>query len=254
MVDNNFALIHCHRMLCYSFQERRKKAVSELLKVLRHGGKALIYVWAIEQKLNKVKSKYLKTNSTGAENTIDAVEEVNTQSDIASSKLEGKCGEIDNFKEEHSEVDGTRVCCTNLKTGSSNNQHKNGSLATGGAGSLATENVGYCNSSMKESVSAKSSASDIVTDSERDLSSNKQLEVHVNRTEFKQQDVLVPWQLKNKVAADKDLNETVPETFHRFYHVFQKGELETLCESTGLCKVLESYYDQGNWAIVLERT
>lgn len=46
-----------------STAERRKKAVSEMMRVLRVGGKALIYVWAKEQKKDSEKSTYLKFNS-----------------------------------------------------------------------------------------------------------------------------------------------------------------------------------------------
>lgn len=41
-------------------QERRLAAVRELVRLLKPGGRALIYVWAFEQEHNKLKSKYLK--------------------------------------------------------------------------------------------------------------------------------------------------------------------------------------------------
>ena len=43
-----------------STTERRKQAISEIMRVLRVGGKALIYVWAKNQKINSIKSTYLK--------------------------------------------------------------------------------------------------------------------------------------------------------------------------------------------------
>ena len=43
-----------------STNERRKQAVSEIMRVLRVGGKALIYVWAKEQVKDHAKSTYLK--------------------------------------------------------------------------------------------------------------------------------------------------------------------------------------------------
>ena len=39
-------------------------ALQELVRLLRPGGKALIYVWAMEQEYNKKKSKYLRENRT----------------------------------------------------------------------------------------------------------------------------------------------------------------------------------------------
>lgn len=43
--------------------ERRRQAISELMRVLRPTGKCLIYVWAKEQEKNSTKSTYIKYNS-----------------------------------------------------------------------------------------------------------------------------------------------------------------------------------------------
>uniref|UniRef100_A0ACB8FG60 Uncharacterized protein n=1 Tax=Sphaerodactylus townsendi TaxID=933632 RepID=A0ACB8FG60_9SAUR len=44
----------------FATAERRLAALCELVRLLRPGGRALIYVWAMEQEYNKQKSKYLK--------------------------------------------------------------------------------------------------------------------------------------------------------------------------------------------------
>uniref|UniRef100_A0A8D2AND2 Methyltransferase type 11 domain-containing protein n=1 Tax=Sciurus vulgaris TaxID=55149 RepID=A0A8D2AND2_SCIVU len=46
----------------FATAERRVAALQELVRLLRPGGKALIYVWAMEQEYNNQKSKYLKEN------------------------------------------------------------------------------------------------------------------------------------------------------------------------------------------------
>jgi len=63
--------------------------------------------------------------------------------------------------------------------------------------------------------------------------------VHTPRTQFRQQDVLVPWKLKD-----------TGQEFRRFYHVFEEGELEALVARAGLT-VESSYWDQGNWCCVV---
>ena len=71
---------------------------------------------------------------------------------------------------------------------------------------------------------------------------NLRLPVHENRTNFKHNDLLVPWKNKSDEA-----------TFHRFYHVFEEGELESLMyEALGKDKIeIESlFYDQGNWCVI----
>ena len=72
------------------------------------------------------------------------------------------------------------------------------------------------------------------------------LPVHVNRTQFKHQDLLVPW--KTKTEEDGASKE-----WKRYYHVFEEGELENLIGETEKLKVVESYYDQGNWCCIFEK-
>uniref|UniRef100_A0A182Y9F9 Fe2OG dioxygenase domain-containing protein n=1 Tax=Anopheles stephensi TaxID=30069 RepID=A0A182Y9F9_ANOST len=73
------------------------------------------------------------------------------------------------------------------------------------------------------------------------------LPVHTNRTQFQHQDLLVPWKLRTSETIEKT-------TFLRYYHVFEEHELEKLClDSVGQITLVESYYDQGNWCVVLEK-
>lgn len=78
------------------------------------------------------------------------------------------------------------------------------------------------------------------------------LPIHTNRTQFAHQDILVPWKLK-KGGNDGAEQETQCETFLRFYHVFEANELEKLCEEISEIKVIQSYYDQGNWCVIFEK-
>jgi alkylated DNA repair protein alkB family protein 8 len=89
------------------------------------------------------------------------------------------------------------------------------------------------------------------------------LPVHTNRTQFQHQDLLVPWKLKPEVKTEHDhktesascpesSSQEVP-TFYRYYHVFEEGELQLLCSGVKDSRVVQSYYDQGNWCVVLER-
>lgn len=154
------------------------QAIKEIVRILKIGGRALIYVWAKNQEQNKKPSSYLMQNKNA-----DKVKESN---DVTHSiKLNGCCD--DNVHQK---------CETN--------------------------------SQPINEIS---------------------LPVHVNRTQFKYEDMLVPWKLKPK---GKEYVEDVP-TFLRFYHVFCKGELETLCEKIPGNKIIETYYDQGNWCVILEK-
>ena len=214
-------------------QKRRLAAVGEMVRVLSVGGCGLIYVWAMEQRRGDKKSTYLKQNKE-ASSAPDMIKDQNS--------------------EEKAFV----------------NRHQEGIRS--GASSLP---------------------------------------VHVNRTEFMQQDMLVPWKLKppkkyetkcerrrcdrgcgvvhgcrnNKVndstvdaiqipnhcgvlASQENVRcdnchsksrkkivcaDTRPDqVFHRYYHVFKQGELETLCSQFNV-KVVKSYYDEGNWCIIFQK-
>ncbi|XP_048837513.1 LOW QUALITY PROTEIN: alkylated DNA repair protein alkB homolog 8 [Brienomyrus brachyistius] len=89
------------------------------------------------------------------------------------------------------------------------------------------------------------------------------LSVHTNRTTFSSQDLLVPWHLKGVTQKSPEppahLTDSVTEPtsgpiLHRYYHVFCEGELEDLCRKVENVTVQSSYYDQGNWCIILEKT
>uniref|UniRef100_A0A665UFQ1 tRNA (carboxymethyluridine(34)-5-O)-methyltransferase n=1 Tax=Echeneis naucrates TaxID=173247 RepID=A0A665UFQ1_ECHNA len=93
---------------------------------------------------------------------------------------------------------------------------------------------------------------------------NSKLSVHTNRTAFNTQDLLVPWHLKEgKKQGEEDSGENTKKdkktsgnslpVFHRYYHVFQQGELEQLCGQVAGVRVCRSYHDQGNWCVILEK-
>lgn len=87
---------------------------------------------------------------------------------------------------------------------------------------------------------------DIRQEQQINVGENVKLPVHTNRTQFKHKDLLVPWKLKNG-------DENEQNTFLRFYHVFDEGELEALCQKLNNIKVVHNYYDQGNWCVILQK-
>lgn len=75
------------------------------------------------------------------------------------------------------------------------------------------------------------------------------LPVHENRTQFQHQDLLVPWKLRKM----KEKLESEPSTtLLRYYHVFQDGELEKLCDLPDLV-VEKSFYEEGNWCVICRK-
>jgi len=155
--------------------------LSEVARLLRIGGRACVYVWAVEQEKDNVKSKYLRPSKAASSQRFQS----------GTSPITGEVPD---------------------------------------------------------------------------------LPVHVNGTAFKAQDLLVPWHLKKKNGAagrrEQELDAPIADSdkvtktdemnnaqiLHRYYHTFTDGELRRLCDQVAGVRVLNSYYDQGNWCAVVERT
>jgi tRNA (uracil-5-)-methyltransferase TRM9 len=74
------------------------------------------------------------------------------------------------------------------------------------------------------------------------------LEQESSRRGYKEgdpQDVLVPWVLQKKGQAE-------PETKHRYYHLYRKGELEQNAIAAG-GEIVEQGYERDNWYVVVRR-
>jgi alkylated DNA repair protein alkB family protein 8 len=94
--------------------------------------------------------------------------------------------------------------------------------------------------------------SDAISECKITAASAVSLPVHENRTNFKHSDLLVPW--KTKPTNENNFSTA---TYHRFYHVFEEGELENLIQESAVGKCIsieKSYYDQGNWCVIFMKT
>ncbi|XP_013366575.1 PREDICTED: alkylated DNA repair protein alkB homolog 8 isoform X2 [Chinchilla lanigera] len=187
----------------FATPERRVAALQEIVRLLRPGGKALIYVWAMEQEHNNQKSKYLRGKRISQ----------GEKGEIRSSKS------TDGFPEQ------------------------------------------TCDVSSQNAASSLTSIDDIQEEEPSSKKApNSELPIHTNRTSFHSQDVLVPWHLKTKTSKDKPvgpLDSVGPHgpgpMLHRYYHVFREGELEATCQTLSDVSILQSYYDQGNWCVILQK-
>uniref|UniRef100_A0A3Q2NUW0 tRNA (carboxymethyluridine(34)-5-O)-methyltransferase n=2 Tax=Fundulus heteroclitus TaxID=8078 RepID=A0A3Q2NUW0_FUNHE len=210
----------------FSTQERRLAAVRELVRILKPGGLALIYVWAYEQEYNKQKSKYLRDHSKqhNGEKSTGVPEESrgpHTEPNVlTSSRLESKhCGDL---KDE-----GKLSVHTNRTAFNSQDLlvpwHLKGRKTQG-------EEESCCRFSSR---GEPSPVSDSSTSSDSRTSPN------------------------SKPSPTADANQvpggTAAPVFHRYYHVFQQGELEELCCGVNGVGVQTSYHDQGNWCVVLQK-
>lgn len=188
----------------FATAERRVEALQELARLLRPGGQALIYVWAMEQEYKNQKSKYLrgKRISQGDKDELNSA--TSTEEFLVNQTPEG--------------VNEDPALSVNSSSITKEEEYKSRKVP------------------------------------------NSELPIHINRTCFHSQDVLVPWHLKRNPGKDKAIEPSgvagCPDpspVFHRYYHVFCDGELEASCQAVGDVSILQSYYDQGNWCVVLQK-
>jgi ubiquinone/menaquinone biosynthesis C-methylase UbiE len=80
---------------------------------------------------------------------------------------------------------------------------------------------------------------------------------------FTQQDNFVPWHLQDTYENENKLQTLGPQiikeekknatVYHRYYHVFVKGELENLLEKIENISIIDSYYDHANWCCIVKK-
>ena len=251
------------------------------MRVLRHGGTALIYVWAFEQERNKHKSNYLKDVKIKTKPPSRACLGSQCDSNVGNAEERKHCNrlcadaEAGNFKElgSENEINRATVGCapgshaadetgTSHAVGSSKTDDSLSKPATS-TDSLVT-NVSVSSGSTNPPDTAhgtevNDTAADYSDSNDRGTSATAPLPVHVNRTHFQCQDMLVPWHLrkdggKKQKAKDDSKAKADDAVYHRYYHVFVEQELEGLCRTLPNVSVVKSYYDKGNWCVIVEKT
>lgn len=201
-------------------------------------GQALIYVWALEQEKDGVKSKYLKESEK--QGTV-----LSNQRNSVTKKLSGDM-----------ENQGTVV----------NNQ---GNVALNNVSSsledempVHTNRTAFRSQDLLVPWHAKSDKQNHKMHRNKPSAGSVETNYSNSQEHCFQSSTLSSCQKVDVDSASPDSEMTgttvkTPseqmETFHRYYHVFQNGELEHLCSLVPSLKVLKSYYDQGNWCIVVER-
>uniref|UniRef100_A0A5K3FRP6 Transposase n=1 Tax=Mesocestoides corti TaxID=53468 RepID=A0A5K3FRP6_MESCO len=76
------------------------------------------------------------------------------------------------------------------------------------------------------------------------------LSVQKPRTPFVASDVLLPWNARKK---GEDSTNSAVHNINRYYHVFEKGELENLISTIPCVKIVDCVYEQGNWSAIIRK-
>lgn len=221
----------------------------ELVRLLKPGGRALIYVWAFEQEYNKQKSKYLKEQNKEQPENHSPIED--TPRD-RQEHLEDNDRPVDNNQDV---TDGKLSVHTNrtafntqdllvpwhLKEGKKQVEEESGE-------------GGKKNKRKEKSKKTSGTTSTAKLDCKPDPSPDSGSALDTSDATQIPDSTPSPGGDTSQTSSSTPKSESSPApVFHRYYHVFQQGELEQLCAQEAGVKVQSSYHDQGNWCVILEK-
>ncbi|CAJ0580976.1 unnamed protein product, partial [Mesorhabditis spiculigera] len=197
----------------FSTESRRREVLQQLATVLRPGGKLLIYVWAYEQPNGEFPSQ-------------DVLVPWNLHETAVNGRLPQVRFHKDSTKEQ-------RIIQSSI------------------AVNIQAEEAISCPSPSCFNPTPRSSSTILTGIRKWSPMLGKRLA-----------SLLIPIeeQLADEMTQDimqTALQETLATlrkvTFYRFYHVFKKGELETLLSSVSGLRVVSSQIEHGNWCVVAEK-
>lgn len=259
----------------FSTQERRLAAVKELVRLLKPGGRGLIYVWAFEQEYNKQRSKYLKDqnkdppeNHSPASNTSDDKQEPDGKlCDHAGRHLDDY-RPVDDPTGFSKVTDGKLSVHTNRTTFNTQDllvpwhlkEEKRPGVKESGEAPKKDKRKEKSKKTSENPFSACSlspiTGSDCKPEPSTGFDSNTSSGSGQETTDapHSQDSASGPSSNGAQTSAPSLKSDSSPApVFHRYYHVFQQGELEQLCGQVAGVKVQSSYHDQGNWCVILEK-
>lgn len=234
------------------FQERRLASLKEMARVLRIGGKGLVYVWALEQQRGKKKSAYLKQNKANQkeeENGENVGSNTTYDVDINSGKSDDFSSRLKEVMQESPKSPALKDVPLPV--------HVNRTEFVQQDMLVPWKLKPQIKKEAKEKGKNKKSDNRSNKKSDNDKSNIVCDGVSQNLDKDDQPSKLVESIQGSSNTAASDSCETTVEgqepIFHRYYHVFKQGELETLCGKIEGLKVVKSYYDEGNWCVIFEK-
>ncbi|CAN8303364.1 unnamed protein product [Cochlearia groenlandica] len=215
-----------------STENRRKKAVEELVRVVKPGGYVLITVWAAEQEDKTLLTKWTPLSPKYVEEWVGPGSPMNSPR-VRNNPFFG----LESIPETEVSTREQKALESIPETEESTREHKAETIAE-----------------TKDS---------IIGDQKDERSS---VVVSVEAMKKNQQEYFVPWHLPyhraevsgasasalaSGLAKKDDVKGAV--VYNRYYHVFSEGELERLASGVGNAAIVDKFYDKSNWCVVLQK-
>ncbi|KAF7139479.1 hypothetical protein RHSIM_Rhsim07G0199400 [Rhododendron simsii] len=199
-----------------STESRRKKAIDELIRVVKKGGLVLITVWAVEQEDRLLVNKWTPLTDKYVEEWIGPSDPCMRNSPSLT---------LESIPEAEENSMGKNIKDTSLIT------------------------------KLRETMCATSRSEGNLLAAKNGTNVENQQEFFVpwhlpyHRAEVGGASTSA---LANGLAKKDDKKGAV--VYNRYYHVFSEGELERLVSDMSNAVVVDRFYDKSNWCIVLEKT
>ncbi|XP_020090231.1 alkylated DNA repair protein alkB homolog 8 isoform X1 [Ananas comosus] len=196
-----------------STETRRRKAVEELIRVVRKGGLVLITVWAVEQEDESLLAKWTPLFNKYDDEWVDSsISLLRNQSNI---KLE--------------------------------------SIPETAEDSGASKQVENRVKDVQENPDDKIVASPSVPSADNGCSITQQEYFVPWHLPFHRAEIggASASALENGLAKKDDKKGAI--VYNRYYHVFAEGELQRLVSGVENTAIVDQFYDKSNWCIVLEK-
>ncbi|KAM0892337.1 hypothetical protein ACQ4PT_025834 [Festuca glaucescens] len=196
-----------------STEDRRRKAIEELVRVVKRGGLVLITVWAVEQEDKSLLNKWTPLCDKYNEEWVDpSSPPVRSQSATM----------LDSIQETDEDTGITKQTDEQLK------------------------NI-YDGSEDKTAAACSDS---LIMDEHDKTQQEYFVPWHLpfHRAEI---GVASAAALQNGLAKKDDKKGTV--VYNRYYHIFVEGELQRLVAGMKNAAIVDQFYDKSNWCILLEK-
>ncbi|XP_028552767.1 tRNA (carboxymethyluridine(34)-5-O)-methyltransferase isoform X1 [Dendrobium catenatum] len=206
-----------------STESRRRKAIEELIRVVRKGGTVLITVWAVEQEDSSLLSKWTPLSEKYNEGWVSgSIPQVRNSAALMLKQI----------------PEANEDCCST--TGISKHRYAHPGYVEEGRREDNVFAASFCNGIQEDAISS----SKAVTNQEYFVPWH----LPYHRAEVNGTSTTA---IANGLAKKDDKKGAV--VYNRYYHVFAEGELQRLVTGIENAATVEQFYDKSNWCIILQK-
>lgn len=200
-----------------STEERRKRAIEELVRIVCKGGRILITVWAVEQEDRALLTKWTPLTDKYMEEWVEPTSNFGSRSSTASL---ASIQETEHYNS------------SDLETENNNSEEHEQAY------SPSEQHLRFQLPDTERST----------VESEREQEYFVPWHLPYHRAEISGASASA---ISSGFAKRDDKKGAV--IYNRYYHVFAEGELERLASCISNAIIVDSFYDKSNWCVIIEK-